>query len=191
MTDATHTRATHTRAIEHTSATAAHRTVDCLDMQQLLAQRKRVFRLLLEVTRHNPHTQIYTFESESGNQFCYNVSAAWQMMMNQAVDNRAAHLQAQMMVDLHGFLPVLHGMDVDPDLVATKERELHVPLLLAPSIENPEQTLCIDGWHRIHRAVQLGVWKLPALMLTAEQEKAVRIYAMGPDYPITDEPLTD
>ncbi|GLW98788.1 hypothetical protein [Microtetraspora sp. NBRC 16547] len=36
--------------------------------------------------------------------------------------------------------------------------------------------LVIDGWHRIHKALAIGVERLPVIMLTREEEYACRIH---------------
>ena len=60
---------------------------------------------------------------------------------------------------------------VNPARVAVAD--LTRPLLVAP-LPNAGN-LVIDGWHRIHRALQEQVTHLPAIVLTAEDERHCRL----------------
>lgn len=72
--------------------------------------------------------------------------------------------------ELRGLLGLIR---VNPDHVA--EVDLTQPILLAPLPgDAAERVLPIDGWHRIAKAVAVGVETLPAVRLTAEESKAVR-----------------
>ncbi|WP_147267881.1 ParB N-terminal domain-containing protein [Spongiactinospora rosea] len=64
---------------------------------------------------------------------------------------------------------------VDPDHAATVDIAkplLIVPLPYAPP---PGNRLVIDGWHRIHRALDLGLEELPAIFLDLTDERACRL----------------
>ncbi|MEV0307841.1 hypothetical protein [Nonomuraea fuscirosea] len=59
--------------------------------------------------------------------------------------------------------------------------DLNKPVLVV-AIQDPKKPeepfagyLTIDGWHRIHRATQEDVATLPAHLLTAEEEKQIRL----------------
>jgi len=49
---------------------------------------------------------------------------------------------------------------------------LMVPLPCAPP---PANLLVIDGWHRIHRALELGMTELPGIFLDPGDERTCRI----------------
>ncbi|WP_177227719.1 ParB N-terminal domain-containing protein [Nonomuraea pusilla] len=52
--------------------------------------------------------------------------------------------------------------------------DLSEPLIVA-TVPNGGM-LIIDGWHRLYRALTTGVAELPAVVLTAEEELACRIF---------------
>ncbi|XVQ15114.1 hypothetical protein ACQP1W_22060 [Spirillospora sp. CA-255316] len=60
------------------------------------------------------------------------------------------------------------------DSVLTRTLDLSRPLLAVP-IPTTDEPLVIDGWHRIHHAIQTGVAELPIVVLTDQDERACRI----------------
>ncbi|MFI6296658.1 ParB N-terminal domain-containing protein [Nonomuraea sp. NPDC050790] len=56
--------------------------------------------------------------------------------------------------------------------------DLTEPLIMAP-VPNGGM-LIIDGWHRLHKALNTGVTELQAVILTAEEEAACRIFGGEP-----------
>ncbi|MFI6295965.1 ParB N-terminal domain-containing protein [Nonomuraea sp. NPDC050790] len=56
--------------------------------------------------------------------------------------------------------------------------DLTEPLIVAP-VPNGGM-LIIDGWHRLHKALNTGVTELQAVILTAEEELACRIFGGEP-----------
>jgi hypothetical protein len=56
--------------------------------------------------------------------------------------------------------------------------DLSEPLIVAP-VPNGGM-LIIDGWHRLHKALNTGVTELYAVVLTAEEELACRIFGGEP-----------
>ncbi|MFI6396182.1 hypothetical protein [Nonomuraea sp. NPDC050540] len=56
--------------------------------------------------------------------------------------------------------------------------DLSEPLIVAP-VPNGG-LLIIDGWHRLHKALNTGVTELFAVVLTAEEERACRIFGGEP-----------
>jgi hypothetical protein len=66
------------------------------------------------------------------------------------------------------------GIVVDADRVANDEMiNLDVPLIVAITPEG--NALPIDGWHRVDKAVALGVETLPLVYLTKAESKRVRL----------------
>ncbi|MEO3827357.1 hypothetical protein [Actinomadura sp. B10D3] len=63
-------------------------------------------------------------------------------------------------------------IQVDPDHARTAD--LTRPLLAVP-VPNPSTPLVIDGWHRIHRALSVGIAELPVVVLSEADERACRI----------------
>jgi hypothetical protein len=64
------------------------------------------------------------------------------------------------------------GIVVDDDRVANDESiDLSIPIIVA--FTPGGNALAIDGWHRIAKAVALGVEKLPAVCLTKAESKRV------------------
>src|SRR4051812_35786704 len=45
-----------------------------------------------------------------------------------------------------------------------------------PCAPEPGNRLVIDGWHRIHRAITEGLEELPAILLTATDERTCRLH---------------
>jgi len=80
-------------------------------------------------------------------------------------------------IDLRPLAPLV-GIDwkrVDRDLefpVEDQVIKLRVPLIV---IVTKYGALPIDGWHRIGKAIRMGVKTLPAVVLTKAEEKAVRL----------------
>ncbi|MGP3777020.1 hypothetical protein ACTWJ8_39930 (plasmid) [Streptomyces sp. SDT5-1] len=68
------------------------------------------------------------------------------------------------------FLPLIR---VDREHAA--HTDLTAPVLVATVAELDNTTMLIDGWHRLHRALQEGLTHLPCRHLTAEQELQVRL----------------
>ncbi|MFC4118535.1 hypothetical protein [Nonomuraea zeae] len=64
---------------------------------------------------------------------------------------------------------------IDPDHAATVD--LTKPLLVVPlpCALPPGNRLVIDGWHRIHRALDLRMEKLPAILLDPADERRCRL----------------
>ncbi|GAA4102295.1 hypothetical protein [Nonomuraea soli] len=58
--------------------------------------------------------------------------------------------------------------------------DLSEPLIAAP-VPNGG-LLIIDGWHRLHKALNTGVTELFAVVLTAEEERACRIFGGEPHH---------
>ncbi|MFC4912963.1 hypothetical protein [Actinomadura gamaensis] len=61
---------------------------------------------------------------------------------------------------------------VDPGHAATTD--LTRPLL-AVTLPHTDTPLVIDGWHRIHRALNSGVHRLPVVILNQTDERACRL----------------
>jgi hypothetical protein len=60
---------------------------------------------------------------------------------------------------------------INPAQVA--RADLTRPLLVAPILG--AGLFIIDGWHRVHRALQTDVSHLPARLLTEDDERAIRL----------------
>lgn len=67
-------------------------------------------------------------------------------------------------------------IQINPDHAATVD--LSRPLLAVP-IPNAQTPLVIDGYHRIHRALTIGVRTLPVIVLDEHDERACRIRGGG------------
>lgn len=74
--------------------------------------------------------------------------------------------------DVAPFLTEGPGIIVDRDLVESGEGiDLDVPIIVG---ELNTSCLPIDGWHRIARALKLGLDTLPCVCLTKEETEDVR-----------------
>ncbi|GAA2456144.1 hypothetical protein GCM10010191_89340 [Actinomadura vinacea] len=67
-------------------------------------------------------------------------------------------------------------IQIDPDHAATAD--LSRPLLAVP-VPNTQTPLVIDGYHRIHRALNAGIHRLPVVLLDEDDERACRIRGGG------------
>lgn len=70
------------------------------------------------------------------------------------------------------------GVGVDTDWCLANDLDLTRPVLVVTrDLPNGGEavTLMIDGYHRLYRAWHDGVETLPAILLTADQEREVRI----------------
>ncbi|MEV4285465.1 ParB N-terminal domain-containing protein [Nonomuraea bangladeshensis] len=67
---------------------------------------------------------------------------------------------------------MLRLVAIDPHHAA--EVDLSEPLIVA-TVPNGGM-LIIDGWHRLYKALTMDVAELPAVVLTAEEELACRIF---------------
>lgn len=63
-------------------------------------------------------------------------------------------------------------IQIDHDHARTAD--LTRPLLAVP-IPSARTPLVIDGWHRIHRAMSIGITELPVVVLSDADERACRI----------------
>ena len=75
-------------------------------------------------------------------------------------------------VPMAALAPLVGFMDVDFDHAAAAD--LSQPVLLAPFPDADGANMVIDGWHRVARALLLGVPDLPAVRLTEAEGDAVR-----------------
>ena len=64
-----------------------------------------------------------------------------------------------------------------PDVDRNKALALPAKALLSPLLFVPHRGkhVCIDGWHRITKAVYQNVPQLPALLLTEQEAEAIRV----------------
>jgi hypothetical protein len=64
---------------------------------------------------------------------------------------------------------------IDPEHALTVD--LSYPVLLLESVPEMDGShgRVIDGWHRIYRAAQLGIGELPAVVITSDEERLIRI----------------
>jgi hypothetical protein len=65
------------------------------------------------------------------------------------------------------------GILTSPDRVANDERiDLEIPIIVATTVTGG---IPIDGWHRVAKAVALGVEWLPVVYLTETESERVRL----------------
>ena len=64
-----------------------------------------------------------------------------------------------------------------PEIELDRALSLPATALFSPLVFVPHRGkhVCIDGWHRITKAVQQGVSTLPALVLTEDEAAAIRV----------------
>jgi len=96
----------------------------------------------------------------------WNISAATRLVTGQPVARFLVQEAAP-------YLPLVR---INPEHARTVD--LTQPVILVP-LPVMEALIPIDGWHRIHRAVQEGVRDLPCQVLTPSQEHTVRLYGPG------------
>lgn len=75
-------------------------------------------------------------------------------------------------VDITDLRLLLPFVRIDPAWAAVAD--LARPLLIAP-VPELNTNLPLDGWHRVHRALHLDVGRLPARLLTAADERRIRL----------------
>jgi hypothetical protein len=102
------------------------------------------------------------------------VILGWAWDINTATRLPAAYPVQQ--TDLKSLAWARHIIKIDTSHAA--EADLTRPLLAVP-IPDVQTPLVIDGWHRIHRALESGIDELPAVLLSAQDERACRIRGGG------------
>ncbi|RBQ15333.1 hypothetical protein DP939_36445 [Spongiactinospora rosea] len=68
---------------------------------------------------------------------------------------------------------LLSLITIDPDHAANVD--LSEPVIAVP-VPDAGGPLVIDGWHRIYKALTTGTDRLPAILLTPEEERICRIH---------------
>jgi hypothetical protein len=132
--------------------------------------------------RHSPsHRDCQTFRFLVR---CWCISHALELI--EADPTAAEFIESADITGLDGFLDLapptpntirLFLVDVNKTY-ALDHADLTIPILLVRIISKGEDLGCmvIDGWHRVYRARTEGRTGLPAYLLTAETEQAVRIF---------------
>lgn len=70
---------------------------------------------------------------------------------------------------------VMDLIRIDPDHAATVDLTKPLLVVLLPCAPPPGNRLVIDGWHRIHRALDLGMEELPTVLLDPADERTCRL----------------
>ncbi|MFC7582499.1 hypothetical protein ACFQYP_00820 [Nonomuraea antimicrobica] len=113
----------------------------------------------------NGSTERQVFEALA---FVWDVTAALEL-----IEGR----QANRHINVDDWADLLRFVSIDENHVTTVD--LSKPILLAPlpdpSTGQPGLEMPIDGWHRLSRALTERVTTLPAIALTPEEERKVRI----------------
>lgn len=117
-----------------------------------------------------------TTEEIDGHDYFTFLSYTWDVT---AAADLAAGLPVQPFVVKSAFhlLPFIH---VDQEHALTVDLE---EPLLAVYLKEVDSPLVIDGWHRVARAAKEGVTELPCWLLTADQERRVRLYGGDKGHP--------
>lgn len=99
---------------------------------------------------------------------------AWRWDIAAALALIAAAPREAKTITVAPWLQFMGVMRVNTDHAA--QVDLSIPLLLAPFLG---AYMVIDGWHRLWRAEREGVERLPAYLLTAAEEKKIRLRTGG------------
>lgn len=85
-----------------------------------------------------------------------------------AKNNETHEIPVKYLTHLAGFIRI--------DKTYAMTTDLTNPILIAPIGDKDHDTnIMIDGWHRLHRAIQEGIQTLPAKILTIEQSNQSRV----------------
>lgn len=115
--------------------------------------------------------QVYSYEDETGRQFHWSVTAA--LVFAQAKTDRYTISLSEMGVSLPLVRAQYQGLDERHALAC----DLGQPLLFVPI---GEKVRLIDGWHRVAKALIIGVDVLPACFLTQEEADACLLWTAEP-----------
>ncbi|WP_188186951.1 hypothetical protein [Nonomuraea sp. SYSU D8015] len=100
--------------------------------------------------------------------FVWDITAALELVEGRQPNRR---------INVDDVADLLRLVSIDENYAATVD--LTKPILLAPLPDprtgKPDREMPIDGWHRIARALHERVTTLPAIALTPEEERKVRI----------------
>jgi hypothetical protein len=100
----------------------------------------------------------------SGN-FIYNIQLAKQLILStprEVISINIAHLQDAINEHRIGLNP---GYETDPHV------DPDFPVIVIPSSGNP---MIIDGWHRVAKALYLGLARVNAVFLTEQETEKIR-----------------
>lgn len=115
--------------------------------------------------------QVYSYEDETGRQFHWSVTAA--LVFAQAKNEVFTISLSEMGVTLPLVRAQYQGLDERHALSC----DLSQPLLFVPI---GEKVKLIDGWHRVAKALLIGVDVLPACFLTQEEADACLLWTAEP-----------
>lgn len=115
--------------------------------------------------------QIYEFnDSETGQTYLWNATVGRQL-----AEARMAEIVPIHLADVGMTRAKI--LEMAPDLDQQKALRFPGVALLTPILFVPHngKHVCIDGWHRIFKAVVQGFPVLPAYILTEEEERLIRV----------------
>lgn len=118
-------------------------------------------------------TFVYTLHDHGGLEFAWDVQAAQQLANGREILMELTQALFPLIGEGTGEVDwdrVRQEVGIDPDLPLVV-----IPLPWPPLSDGGTQHVIIDGWHRLARAALLGKPEVPIIVLTADDERAVRL----------------
>jgi hypothetical protein len=103
---------------------------------------------------------------------------AWDVNKAKRLVNREENEIVGLHLELSGLTQLARNGSVEIDgskICTARIPALETPILICPMADGSGTHICIDGWHRIALADVMDLPELPAIILTAEQERECRI----------------
>lgn len=120
---------------------------------------------------HETVREIFEFEFPDGKTQYWDIDEAKEVAANESVRQVTIHTGES------GLLDLLHAGHITIDFQKAQAMPEHclTDPLYAVAVPDTAYSIVIDGWHRIARAEMAGIYELPCLLFSSEQESRFSI----------------